>query len=58
VHVAAGLTALFHELMHERQDRIADDVGLVAQEVEVQGRYIAVPAAFVTEITSRPLQPI
>src|SRR4051812_36984030 len=36
VHVATGVAALFYELMHERQDRIADDVGLVAQEVEVE----------------------
>jgi hypothetical protein len=41
VHVATGLAALFHELMHERQDRVADDVGLLAQDVEIQGRYIA-----------------
>ena len=36
VHIAAGVAALFYELMHERQDRIADDVGLVAQEIEVE----------------------
>jgi hypothetical protein len=42
VHVAIGLAALFHELMHERKDRIADDVGLVAQEVE-QGATLQFP---------------
>ena len=41
VHVAAGLAALLHELVHQRQDRIADDVGLLAQEVEIRGRHVA-----------------
>jgi hypothetical protein len=41
VHVATGLTVSRADA--RAKDRIADDVGLVAQEVEIQGRYIAVP---------------
>jgi hypothetical protein len=36
VHVAPRLAALFHELMHERQDRVADDVGFMPEKVEVE----------------------
>ena len=36
VHVAPGLAAHLHQLVHERQDRVADDVGLVPQEIEVE----------------------
>jgi hypothetical protein len=35
MHVAAGLAAHRHELVHQRQDRIADDVGLLAHMIEV-----------------------
>ena len=41
VDVAPGLTALLHHLMDERQDRIAYDVGLLAQEVEVEGGHVS-----------------
>ena len=41
MHVAARLAALLHELMDQRQDRIADDVGLVPQPVEVERVEIA-----------------
>ena len=51
MHVATGLAALFHELMHERQDRIADDVSLVAQEVEIQGRHIALRRNFLGRLS-------
>ncbi len=34
--VAPGLAALMHELMDERQDRVADIVGLPAQEIEIE----------------------
>lgn len=36
MHVATRLPALFHELVHERQDGIADNIGLAPQEVEIQ----------------------
>jgi hypothetical protein len=35
VHVAPGLAAHLDQLVHQRQDRVADDVGLVAHVVEV-----------------------
>jgi hypothetical protein len=35
VDVAPGLAAHRHELVHQRQDRVADDVGLLAHVVEV-----------------------
>ena len=38
--VAAGFTALLHHLMHQRQDRIADIVGLAAQQIEIERRHI------------------
>ena len=38
MHVAAGVAALFHHLVHQRQDRIADDIGLLAKQVEIQRR--------------------
>ena len=34
--VAAGLAALVHELMDQRQDRVADVVGLLPQGLEIQ----------------------
>ena len=37
VHVAAGLAALLGELVHEADDRIADDVGLLLQLGEIDG---------------------
>ena len=40
MHIAAGLAALLHHLMHQRQDRIADDVGLAAQQIEIERRDI------------------
>ena len=40
MHVAAGVAALLHHLVHQRQDRIADDVGLLAQQVEIERRDI------------------
>ncbi len=36
MQVAAGLAALFCDLVHQRQDRIADDIGLAAQQIEVE----------------------
>ena len=36
MHVAAGLAALSCDLLHQRQDRIADDIGLAAQQIEVE----------------------
>jgi hypothetical protein len=36
MHIAAGLAALLHHLMHQRQDRIADDIGLAAQFLEIE----------------------
>ena len=38
MHIAAGVAALFHHLVHQRQDRIADDIGLLAQQIEIQRR--------------------
>jgi hypothetical protein len=35
VHVATGLAAHLHHLVHERQDRVADDVGLLPHVIEV-----------------------
>jgi hypothetical protein len=40
VHVTAGLAALLYHLMHQRQDRIADDICLLAQQVEIQRRHV------------------
>ena len=40
MHVAAGLAALLRHLMHQRQDRIADIVGLLAQEIEIERRNV------------------
>ena len=40
MHVTAGLAALLRHLVHQRQDRIADDVGLVAQGVEIECRHV------------------
>jgi len=40
MQVAAGLAALFGELMHQRQDRIADEIGLAAEQVEIERRDI------------------
>ena len=40
MHVAPGLAALLHHLVHQRQNRIADDVGLAAQQVEIERRDI------------------
>ena len=36
MHVAARLAAHGHELVHQRQDRVADDVGLLAHVLEVE----------------------
>ena len=36
MHVAAGVAALLHHLVHQRQNRIADDVGLAAQKIEIE----------------------
>ena len=36
MHVAAGIAALFCDLLHQRQDRIADDIGLTAQQIEIE----------------------
>ena len=38
MHIASGVAALFHHLVHQRQDRIADDIGLLAKQVEIQRR--------------------
>ena len=40
MHVAAGVAALLRHLVHQRQDRIADDIGLAAQQVEIERRNI------------------
>jgi hypothetical protein len=40
VQIAACLAALLGDLMHQRQDRIADNVGLTAQQIEIQRRHI------------------
>jgi hypothetical protein len=40
MQITAGLAALPGELMHQRQDRIADDIGLAAQQVEIERRDI------------------
>ena len=40
VQIAACLAALPGDLMHQRQDRIADSVGLTAQQIEIQRRHI------------------
>ena len=36
MHVATGLAALLHHLMHQGQDGIADDIGLLSQQIEVE----------------------
>ena len=38
MHVTAGLAALFCHLMDQRQDRVADDIGLAAQQIEIERR--------------------
>src|SRR4029078_5861690 len=40
MHVAASVAALLRHLVHQRQNRIADDIGLAAQQVEVERRDI------------------
>ncbi|MNT49130.1 hypothetical protein D3C72_1859620 [compost metagenome] len=35
MHIAPGVPAHRHELVHQRQDRVADDVGFLAHMVEV-----------------------
>ena len=47
MHVAAGLAALFCHLVHQRQDRIADDIGLAAQQVEIERRDVGTVGNFV-----------
>src|SRR5436305_15010526 len=42
MHVTAGLTALLHHLLDQRQDRVADDLGLLAQQIEIKRRDICV----------------
>ncbi len=44
MHIAAGLAALLCQLVDQRQDRIADDVGLAAQQIEIERRGIGSPA--------------
>jgi hypothetical protein len=39
--VTARIAALLHQLMHQGKDRIADDIGLLAQEIEIEGCEIA-----------------
>ena len=36
MHVAAGLATLPCDLLHQRQDRIADDISLAAQQIEIE----------------------
>jgi hypothetical protein len=38
MQVTAGLAALPGDLVHQRQDRIADNVGLAAEQIEIQRR--------------------
>jgi hypothetical protein len=41
VDEAPGLAALAHELVHQRQDRIANHVGLLAQQLDIERRGVA-----------------
>ena len=41
MHETAGIAALLGHLVHQRQDGIADIVGLVTQEIEVEGRDVS-----------------
>ena len=38
--VASGFAAHLSELVHERQDRIADDLRFVPQEIEIEGIHL------------------
>jgi hypothetical protein len=46
MHIAAGVAALFCHLVHQRQDRIADDIGLAAQQIEIEGTDVGTPSDF------------
>jgi DNA-binding GntR family transcriptional regulator len=37
MHVTAGFAALLRHLVNDRKDRVTDDVGLLAQQIEVEG---------------------
>ena len=41
VDKASGVAALLHKLMNEGKNRIADDIGFLAQEIEIKGLRIA-----------------
>ncbi len=47
VHVAAGLAALLHQLVHDRQDRIADEVGLATQQLDIEFGGVGAPGDLV-----------
>ncbi|MOA28801.1 hypothetical protein D3C78_1497710 [compost metagenome] len=39
VHITAGVAAHLHQLVHQRQDGVTDDVGLVAHMIEIDLLY-------------------
>ena len=51
MHVAAGLAALLDELVHQRQNRIADDVGLMPQVIEIEGVHIDTGGDLVSRVS-------
>jgi len=40
MHIATGLAALLGKLVHQGKDRIADDIGLTAKQIEIEPRGI------------------
>jgi hypothetical protein len=47
MHITAGLATLLHHLVHQGQDRIADDIGLAPQQIEIKSRNVGPLCNFV-----------
>ena len=46
MHITASVAALLYHLVHQRQDRITDNVGFAAQQVEIEGRDVGAISDF------------